>query len=196
MAIRRVIGSATRVGFGVLATGIAVTQFFFTIDAGECAILFDRFQGVKPKVYGEGMHFRIPFIQTPRIFETRARPRVIYSICGSKDLQVAYTSLRILFRPDAEFIPEIFLKLGEDYENKVIPPAAKEVLKLITGKYTSVELLTDRRKVSAEIKSELAKRLAKFHVLLDDVAVTHIRFNKEFTQAIEDSQIARQNAKK
>ena len=196
MAFRKVIGTVSRIGFGLLATGVGVTQFFFTIDAGECALLFDRFQGIKPKLYQEGMHFRIPFIQTPRLFETRARPRVIYTICVTKDRQIAYISLRILFRPDAKFMSEIFLTLGDDYEHQVVPSEAKEVLKAIAAKYTSVVLLTDRRRISAEIKMKLAKRLANFHILLDDVAVTHMRFGKEFTQAMKDKQIAIQNKKR
>lgn len=33
------------------------------MEGGHRAIIFDRFKGVKDEVYGEGLHFKIPFIQ-------------------------------------------------------------------------------------------------------------------------------------
>lgn len=56
----------TRVGYvgaGFLATGILFSRFIFVVDGGERGVVFDRFKGVKEKIYGEGMHFIIPLIQ-------------------------------------------------------------------------------------------------------------------------------------
>jgi regulator of protease activity HflC (stomatin/prohibitin superfamily) len=50
-------------GVGLVITGAAIWKLFFTVDGGERAILFDKFKGVKDKVYGEGMHFKIPLVQ-------------------------------------------------------------------------------------------------------------------------------------
>ncbi len=57
-----------RVANYLLATGgfiscstIFLNTFFYTVDAGESAVMFDKaFGGVKQKVYGEGMHFYVP----------------------------------------------------------------------------------------------------------------------------------------
>ena len=44
--------------------GLFVKNFFYTVDAGERAIIFDRLNGgLKEKVIGEGMHPFIPFVQ-------------------------------------------------------------------------------------------------------------------------------------
>ncbi len=51
-------------------------------------MIFDRFRGVLEEVKGEGTHIIIPFVQTPIIMDIRARPRVINSVTGTKDLQV------------------------------------------------------------------------------------------------------------
>lgn len=52
-----------KLGGGLFVTGIIFTRFVFVVDGGERAVVFDRFKGVKEKVYGEGMHFIIPLIQ-------------------------------------------------------------------------------------------------------------------------------------
>jgi prohibitin 1 len=52
-------------GFGSILAGgtIFLKSFFYTVDAGERAIIFDKmFGGLKDNVIGEGMHFYIPFI--------------------------------------------------------------------------------------------------------------------------------------
>ena len=61
-------------GFALAALGIVGTNFIFVVDGGERALIMDAFKGVKPHVYGEGMHFRLPFIQTINRFEIRSRP--------------------------------------------------------------------------------------------------------------------------
>jgi regulator of protease activity HflC (stomatin/prohibitin superfamily) len=160
------------------------------------AILFDRFKGVKPKVYGEGMHLLIPMIQVPKIFEIRTRPVVINSRTGTRDMQTVAISLRFLFRPDPEFLPTIFLNLGADYEERIMPSIGNEVLKAVVAQYNADQLLTQREKVSAEIKEILVNRAADFHIFLDDVAITHLEFGREFTSAIEGKQVAQQNAEK
>jgi len=56
------------------------------VDAGCRGVIFDRFQGVKQTVSGEGTHFLIPVIQKPIIFDCKARPRNIPVVTGSKGM--------------------------------------------------------------------------------------------------------------
>jgi prohibitin 2 len=39
-----------------------LTRFFFVVDGGERAVIFNKIRGVQSKIYGEGMHFMIPFL--------------------------------------------------------------------------------------------------------------------------------------
>jgi len=55
-----------------------------SVEGGHRAVIFDRFQGVKPEVSGEGTHFLIPWVQRPIIFDIRSRPRNVPVITGSK----------------------------------------------------------------------------------------------------------------
>jgi prohibitin 1 len=51
------------VGGSLFFMGLIGTRFFFVVDGGERAVLFDKIRGVKPHVYGEGMHFLWPILQ-------------------------------------------------------------------------------------------------------------------------------------
>lgn len=50
-------------GTVILGTYLGLTTFFYTVDGGQRGLIFDRFSGVKEKIYGEGMHFYLPIIQ-------------------------------------------------------------------------------------------------------------------------------------
>lgn len=53
------------------------------------------------------------------------------------DLQNVHITLRILFRPKVEFLPQIYSNLGVDYDEKVLPSITTEVLKAVVVCYVS-----------------------------------------------------------
>lgn len=57
-------------------------------------------------------------------------------------------------------------------------------------------MLTQRDTVSQQVLEELKQRASRFNLLIDDVAITHLTFSKEFSKAIEDKQVAEQNAER
>jgi len=86
-------------GGGLVIMGIFGTRFVFVVDGGYRAVIFNKFKGVQPTIYGEGMHFKLPLIMMPKYFEVRSRYRVINSSTGTRDLQKVDLTLRVLFRP-------------------------------------------------------------------------------------------------
>lgn len=95
----------------------------------------------------------IPWIQHPNIMDVRIRPRSISSVTGTKDLQMVNLTLRILSRPDPEFLPKIFKDLGTEWDEKVLPSITNEVLKAVVAQYNAEQLLTKRNEVSHKVRS-------------------------------------------
>ena len=58
---------------------------------------------------------------------------MIHSSTGTKDMQIVEISLRILYRPVEQKLPEILNNLGVVYDNRVIPSIGNEVLKSIVA---------------------------------------------------------------
>ena len=78
----------------------------------------------------------------------------------------------------------------------MLPSIGNEVLKAIVAQFDAAELITQREAVSNRIRGDLLKRAQEFNIALEDVSITHMTFGKEFTKAVEDKQIAQQEAER
>ena len=190
----RSVGNAA----GALAVGVVtLNTCLYNVDGGERAVMFDQLRGgILPKVIGEGTHFLIPVIQKPFILDVRTKPREIPSVTGTKDLQMVNIKMRVLWRPVIEELPILYRELGLDFDERVLPSIGNEVLKSVVAQYNAEELLSKRGEVSERIKKDMIKRARNFHLTLDDVAITHLTFGREFTKAIEMKQVAQQEAER
>lgn len=190
----RSLGSAS----GALAVGaFTVNSCLYNVDGGERVVLFDTLRGgIMKDVRGEGTHFMIPVVQRPIIVDVRTKPREIPSVTGTKDLQMVNLKLRVLWRPVETELPQLVRELGTDFDERVLPSIGNEVLKSVVAQYNAEELLSKRAEVSNRIKQEMMKRARHFHLTLDDVAITHLTFEREFMKAIEMKQVASQEAER
>ncbi|GAU27103.1 hypothetical protein TSUD_104120 [Trifolium subterraneum] len=162
----------------------AVSNSLYNVEGGHRAIVFNRVIGVKDKVYPEGTHFVIPWFERPVIYDVRARPHLVESTSGSRDLQMVKIGLRVLTRPLPSQLPTVYRTLGENYNERVLPSIIHETLKAVVAQYNASQLITQR------------ERAANFNIALDDVSITSLTFGKEFTAAIEAKQVAAQEAER
>lgn len=182
-----------------IPAGVAITlgqSAMYDVPGGKRAVIFDRINGVQNQVVGEGTHFLVPWLQKAVVYDVRTRPKTISTTTGSKDLQTVLITLRVLHHPEVKELPKIYQSLGLDYDERVLPSVGNEVLKSIVAQFDALELITQRELVSARIRQELLRRAGEFGIDLDDVLITHMTFGREFTKAVEQKQIAQQDAER
>ncbi|PYH71249.1 prohibitin subunit PHB2 [Aspergillus vadensis CBS 113365] len=195
-------GGNPRAGMGLATlflTGLgvyAVSNSMFNVDGGHRAIKYSRVGGVKKEIYSEGTHLRIPWVETPIIYDVRAKPRNIASLTGTKDLQMVNITCRVLSRPRVDALPQIYRTLGQDFDERVLPSIVNEVLKSVVAQFNASQLITQRENVARLVRENLARRAARFNIALDDVSLTHLTFSAEFTAAVEAKQVAQQEAQR
>eukprot|EP00923_Selenidium_pygospionis_P048086 GHVN01082867.1.p1 GENE.GHVN01082867.1~~GHVN01082867.1.p1 ORF type:complete len:155 (+),score=18.98 GHVN01082867.1:85-549(+) len=136
------IPAAAKGALAVIGAGAGLTfvglKSIYNVEPGHRAIVYNRLTGVGDKVYGEGTHFKLPWLDRPILFNVRTRPRAMKSLTGSRDLQMVDISCRVLSRPDEKRLSTIYRTLGHDHDEKVLPSLINEVLKsvVVRGKVT------------------------------------------------------------
>lgn len=152
---------------------------------------------VTGNVMNEGINFKIPFIQSAEIIDVRVKKYESNdNSSASKDLQTIKSSIAVNYRIDQDHVSELYQKIGMSYESTVINPAISECIKSVTSKYTAEELITKRTEVSEEMKNFLQGKLSEKYILIDSFNIVNFEFSDAFDTAIEEKQIAEQNALK
>jgi len=186
------LGGAALLGGGIWF----FSNCYYNVEAGHKAIVYSRFSGIKPNVYGEGIKFKLPWVEREVIYNARAIERQVRSHTGSKDLQMIDITISVLSKPNPDVLPDLYRQLGQDYAERILPSIATEVMKSVVAQFTAVELITNRPMVNAKISNRLTDRAREFGILMDNISITHLSFGKEYSQAIEAKQVAQQEAER
>jgi regulator of protease activity HflC (stomatin/prohibitin superfamily) len=185
-----------RLVVAAVAVLIVLMNSFETIGAGERGVVFNKFGGVEPVVLGEGLRFKIPFVQDIIPMDVKIQKSETRADASSRDLQMVSSTIALNYHVSPDAANQIYQDVGLGYKQRIIDPAVQESVKAATANFTAEELITRRPEVSSQIKNDLATKLIGRNIVVDEFSITELTFSDIFIQSIEAKQVAEQAAQK
>lgn len=185
---------------------IIIVLIAFTIIFGSFGVVSAGERGVKVRlgnvvgVIDSGFYFKLPLIekvekvsvQTQTVTYERENPLA----AASNDLQDVQVATVVNYSIDATKVAPIYVQYRdlENFEEKIVRPAVRDIVKATASKYTAEELVTKRAEFTDAVKTALANRLTDSSALIEQVNITNFQFSPSFSAAIEAKVTAVQNA--
>lgn len=202
----------------VIIVVLVIAKPFVIINSGEVGIksTAGKFD-LNP--LNAGFHFFIPFIQEVRVVDTKVRQinytssegrneantrgsgietKDTISVLDSRGLPVSM-DITVQYRLNPQNAPQTIAAWGFSWENKIIDPVVRNVVRSVTGKYTAEELPERRNDIAAAIDAAIRSDIDKQPnqpVELASVQLREIILPPKVKEQIERVQIAKQEAER
>ncbi len=212
-----------RPGVALALVGLVIGVFFFIASSGliqvgatEVAVVFQSVGGdpktssLWPEPLGPGVHIIIPIINEPNIYSTEIRTYTMSRTANegqrsgddsvavrTKDGQQVYIDVSILYRIDPAKANLIHLKFKNRYEEDFIRPTVRSAVRDVVSGYNVEALYGEQR---TEIQDKIYQYvLARFpenglQLQPNGLLLRNITFSDEFIKAVEQKQVAQQQA--
>jgi regulator of protease activity HflC (stomatin/prohibitin superfamily) len=170
-----------------------VGGFFISVPPGHIACVYDRGRGVLPRVWGPGLHLKIPFWQIAKLFNAQV---LEYSITegfslehkeglgdvpiktstkGGKYIQMEGS---ILFRINKGMAPQLWENIGDNFVSKVVRPISRSRIASQLSELTLEEVNHGRSNVENLLKDSLNLQFGNIGLQCEGVLLSEIKVLK------------------
>lgn len=179
------------------------------IEPDEMAVVITAGEGgIRPEPLTAGIHWVIPFIERVERY-TILRQTYTMSAVGTegqvsgddsiqvrtKDGQQVYIDASVIYAVDPNKAIDLYRTWRKDYENGLVRPQSRGVIRDVSSQYGVEEIVSSKRaEMEQQITDQLVKVFADNNLIMQDFVLRNIRFSDEYALAVEQKQIAEQQA--
>jgi regulator of protease activity HflC (stomatin/prohibitin superfamily) len=164
--------------------------------------------GIRRESLTAGLHWIIPFAERVERYSILNQTYTMSSVADegqlggddsiqvrTKDGQQVYIDASVIYAIDPLKTTDLYRTWRFDYENGLVRPQARGVIRNVASQYGVEEIVSTKRdEMQASITAELTQTLSDNNLVLRDFVLRNIRFSDEYALAVEQKQIAEQQA--
>lgn len=187
-----------------LWVGMAILVFLFItlitgikmVGTGQVGVV-TMYGKVTGRELDEGLSFVLPWgIEKVAVYDIKVQKESVRSTAASKDLQDVTSEIVLNYNLERGSVSDIHQKVGVMYVDKIVTPAINEIFKAASAEYTASQLITERSQLKAKAQVTLTERLARYGIKVSELSIVDFQFSDNFSKAIEEKQVAQQNAER
>jgi regulator of protease activity HflC (stomatin/prohibitin superfamily) len=176
----------------LLVVLVVVWGTFVIVPAGHRGVIL-WWGSVEKRIMGEGMNFKVPIAENVIKVDVKVQPHPFKEIdASSKEYQMVKMTGMMNFHIDPSYVNDLYQKVGLDFADKVIDPAFNDFVKEVVPTYPIGEILPKREEIRKRAMNKLGENLSRYHIIVDDIYFSTIRFSPGYEGAIEAKQVAQQ----
>jgi regulator of protease activity HflC (stomatin/prohibitin superfamily) len=167
-----------------------VGGFFVNVPPGHVACIHDLGRGVLKKVWGPGLHLKIPFWQRAKLFnaqiieylirhdfdlsneESMGDEALIVKTSDGNNVQVEGS---VLLKIDKGRANELWENIGERFISKLVRPASRSRIRSVLSEVSMDQLTTYRPQVEKKIINELNNIFNKAGIICDEFLLSEVK---------------------
>lgn len=166
------------------------------IGTGQVGVV-TQYGRVTGRELTEGLSFVLPFgINNVTVYDIKVQKEAVSSTAASKDLQDVSSQIVLNYNLERGSVSRVHQTIGAQYVDRIVTPAINEVFKAASAEYTASELITERSKLKTVAQKTLTDRLAPYGIKVSELSIVDFKFSDSFSKAIEEKQVAQQNAER
>lgn len=167
-----------------------VGGFFISVPPGHVACVFDRGLGVLRRVWGPGLHLKIPFWQIAKLFNAQILEYTIRHgfdlsvkealgdepvITTTKDNKTISIEGSILFKLDKANAPLLWEQIGDNFVSKVVRPYSRSRIASAFGKFNADQIGPERSQIESMLKDELNHLFKDKALIIENVLFSEVK---------------------
>lgn len=192
----------------ILLTAVGAGLVF--LQADQYGVVISAFQpnGYRPEALGPGLHWIIPFVESVRTYSIARQTYTMSSTASegqvqgddsiqarTKDGQQVFIDASVIYGVDPAHLIDLHRIWQNRYEENVVRPVSRAAIRDAVSQFGVEEIVSSKRaELEAAISSEIKEKLANNNILMGDFLLRNIRFSDEYAAAVEQKQIAEQQA--
>ena len=192
----------------VLLTSVGAGLVFIEPDDMAVVVTVIGGQGIRPEPLTAGLHWIVPFAERVERYSILNQTYTMSSSADegqnaaddsiqvrTKDGQQVYIDASVIYAIDPLKTINLYRTWRFDYENGLVRPQARGIIRDIASQYGIEEIVSSKRaEMQTQITDELVRIFADNNLVLRDFVLRNIRFSDEYALAVEQKQIAEQQA--
>lgn len=209
---QRFPGGAMLVGIAFIVAVVLTTASagLVFLQADEYAVVISALvpTGYRTEPIGPGLHWIVPFAESVRPYSIAKQTYTMSSATGegqvagddsvqarTKDGQLVFIDASVIYGVDPAKVIQLHITWQDRYEDNLVRPASRGIIRDTASQYGVEEIVSSKRaELEQTITDGLAKKLADNNLILVDFVLRDIHFSEEYATAVEQKQIAEQQA--
>jgi regulator of protease activity HflC (stomatin/prohibitin superfamily) len=205
----RGIGSSALVVLAISAILFTLGSGLVYIESSERGVVRTiRAGGVRPEPLAPGLHWILPVAEQVVTYSIANQTYTMSAVAGegqvqnddsirarTNDGQEVIIDASVIYQADPTKVVQLHIDWQNRYEDGFVRPEARGIIRDAISQYGVEEVVSTKRAEIVQIITDvLATSLSENHLRLVDFVLRDIHFSEAYAQAVEQKQIAEQQA--